>query len=342
MIYSLLFSLSITLILAFSCTDTLAADDSKQLIINADMQYDYAEKLYNSGDYETAVIEFKRAVYFFPQDKRAGHARFNTGKALFNLKRFKSAAFVFKSLCHPYTGDEINIESFFMQSFAWLALQNKGAAQTVLHNLMLLTEDKNVKDRIYSTLAWIYIENSEYMARADNINDKNLVRALNYIEKISEPNREKYRTNELRTRVNTLMMQKKKSPHIAGFASIIPGGGFLYCERPRDATVSFLFNSALILAAVKAFNNGNYALGSLITFVEAGFYIGNIYGGISSAHKYNRFKRKNFLELIKKEFQFQEQSIFNSETGYIPMFPDVSHEENQGRYLSLLNFKWRF
>ena len=340
MINSLFVSLFITLILVFPCTNALAGD-AETLIINADMQYDYAEKLYDSGDYETAVIEFKRAVYFFPQDKRAGQARFKTGKALFNLKRFESAVLVFKSLCHPYTGDEINIESFFMQSLAWLALQNKGAAQTVLHNLMLLTEDENVEDRIYSTLAWMYIEDSENMERAENI-DKNLVRALKYIQKISELNREKYRTDELKIRFNTLMMQKRKNPHIAGLASIIPGGGFLYCERFHDATVSFLLNSALILAAAKAFNNGNHALGGLITFVETGFYAGSIYGGISSAHKYNRLKCKNALERIKNEFQFKDKSIFNSKSEDIFIFSDVTHGDNQGVSMMLFSFEWRF
>ena len=40
--------------------------EEKQLIITSDMQYGYAQKLFNEQDYDTAQVEFKRFVHFFP------------------------------------------------------------------------------------------------------------------------------------------------------------------------------------------------------------------------------------------------------------------------------------
>jgi hypothetical protein len=44
----------------------------------------------------------------------------------------------------------------------------------------------------------------------------------------------------------------------------------------------------------------------VITFVEVGFYAGNFYGAITSAHKYNRSKTGQFIDKLK---QTQESTL---------------------------------
>jgi hypothetical protein len=95
----------------------------------------------------------------------------------------------------------------------------------------------------------------------------------------------------------------RKNPQVAGFLSILPGGGYFYCERYQDALVAFLLNGALIVASWEAFDQGNPALGGIIAAVEFGFYAGNIYGGIASAHKYNNRKTHDFIESLKEMAQ---------------------------------------
>ncbi len=58
-------------------------------------------------------------------------------------------------------------------------------------------------------------------------------------------------------------------------------------------------NIVLGIAAYESFDHENYALGGLISVVGSGFYIGNIYGAVSSAHKYNKDSRQHFIEDIK-------------------------------------------
>ena len=50
----------------------------------------------------------------------------------------------------------------------------------------------------------------------------------------------------------------------------------------------------------KAFDNDLVGLGGIIAFVELGFYAGNIYGAIASAHKYNKIKNRQFLDQLRK------------------------------------------
>lgn len=58
----------------------------------------------------------------------------------------------------------------------------------------------------------------------------------------------------------------------------------------------FFLNAGLGLAAWKAFEQDNPALGGVISFVGAGFYSGSIYGSVSAAHKFNHARKIEILE----------------------------------------------
>jgi hypothetical protein len=93
----------------------------------------------------------------------------------------------------------------------------------------------------------------------------------------------------------------QKSPATAGvLAALLPGAGHLYCGRYRDATVAFLLNGAFIWGMVEAFEHKNYVVGGILTFFELGWYSGNIYSAVASAHKVNRKKKQEYLEYIEK------------------------------------------
>ena len=50
------------------------------LILRPDKQFNYAQDLFSAKDYLTAVIEYKRFIYFFPEDKRVELAMFQVGQ----------------------------------------------------------------------------------------------------------------------------------------------------------------------------------------------------------------------------------------------------------------------
>ena len=252
------------------------------LVITSDMQFEYAEKLFSEKDYETAMVEFKRFVHFFPGSLQKEEGRFKIGVCLFNLKKFQAAARIFNKIIINDKENDITKESCFFQSKAFMKMGNTGYAQIVLQNYLKLVNDRKTKDRIYFNLAQIHIE------EARNGKSTSLAPARYYLSKISRSGADKYNTDQYLDLILKAELAPKKNPGLAGIFAIIPGGGFLYCERYRDSIVTFLFNTGLMYAAYTAFDNDNKALAGVIAFVETGFYTGNIYGSISSAHKYNR------------------------------------------------------
>ncbi|MBA4394939.1 MAG: hypothetical protein C0407_15410, partial [Desulfobacca sp.] len=88
-----------------------------------------------------------------------------------------------------------------------------------------------------------------------------------------------------------------KSPIIAGtLATLLPGAGHWYLDRPQDGLIAFSMNGLFTWAAVSSFQQGNNGLGVLLSFIELAWYSGNIYSAINTAHKVNRKQETDFLE----------------------------------------------
>lgn len=259
--------------------------------IDADTQYDFAEQYFSKGEYSRAVDEYKRFVYFFPGNDRVERAMYQCGMAFYLGRRYADAVASFNEVIDKFIDSELAVKSYFMASESHIRLNQYGAAVINLHNLITLSNDADVKDEANYRLGWIYVDTASW----DN--------ARLYFEKISLPNRDKFRLERLSAELAQEAGIARKNPALAGALSIVPGGGYLYCERYQDALIAFLLNGALIWAAYEAFDNDNNALGALLTFVEVGFYAGNIYGAVGSAHKYNRGKTEQFIENLKAHTQ---------------------------------------
>jgi len=289
----LLFALFSTFFIFIPFSQSFAGSGSQSasnpaLILSPDKQFDYAQDLFSAKDYSTAVNEYKRFIYFFPKDERVELAMFQIGMSYFLGRHFNEAVNFFKKLTDQYFETEYSIKSYFMISESYVKLKAFNFALINLNNLIMITQDEDIRDEAYYRTGWIHIETASW--------DK----ARHYFKKISTKNRNKFRLERLADELDKETLIPQKDSKLAGFLSIIPGGGYLYCERYQDALIAFLLNGGLIYAAYESFDKGHNALGGLLTFVGFGFYAGNIYGAVTSAHKFNRKETGQFIYKLKK------------------------------------------
>ena len=256
--------------------------------LDADRQYDYARHCYSTGDFFRSVQEFERFVYFFPEDGRVEQARYQIGMSYFNGNRFRDAIKAFEELIRTFENTDLSIRSYVMLGRCHELLHDPGQAVIVLQNLLALFEDPIVRDEAHYRIGWIYLQTGDWE------------KARRHFDLISPAAADTYRLKRLSSELGKSSQIKQKNPHLAGVLSVIPGAGFAYCERYYDAITAFLLNAGLIFAAFEAFDDENYGLGGVISFVELGFYGGNIYGAVSSAHKYNQAQDRRFIETIKE------------------------------------------
>ena len=260
------------------------------LTITPDMQFSYAASLFETQDFETAQVEFKRFLHFFPSDPRVPEAQFKTAEALFHLQRFKAASQILNQIIEENPDAPFAQNACFLQSEAFLKMGNPVYAQLVLQNFLKLTEDTELRDRIYDQLFRFHIRETGRLGKDE------LDKARNVLTQISPQGRETYQVQARLAALDRAEFVKTKDPRVSGILAVVPGAGYLYCERYKDAMTSFVFNAGVMYAAKEAFRKENYGLGGVITFVGSGFYAGSIYGSVTAAHKYNKARQTEWLD----------------------------------------------
>jgi len=257
------------------------------LTIDGQRQYQFAESLFNSRQYRRAAEEYQRFAFFFPGDPRQRPALFKAGQAFLLAKDPSAARDRFDELTHGDELDAVAVESHFMMVECDLQLNHITQAVLELNNLILLSDDEEIRDRAYYRLGWLYIDLTDWPA------------ARKAFAKVSASRRSRFRIDELLRELGRADSVPSRSPALAGTLSIIPGAGQFYCNRYEDALIALAVNLGIFWAAHDAFDEDQYALGGLLAFIGIGFYAGNIYGAVGDAHKFNQNELRRFGQSLQ-------------------------------------------
>lgn len=265
-----------------------ASAGATPLIIDAQQQYQFAQQLFDEGRFKRAAEEFERFAFFFPDAPQRRIALYNAGHSFLRAGDPVTALQRFNGLIDQGILDSVAVDTYFMTAECYLMLNNPNQAVLQLHNLIMLSEDTAVKDRAYLRIAWILIEQMDWPG------------ARRALSSMSTAARQEQQIEALEKQLAKADHLPRKTPALAGTLSIIPGAGQLYCGRYEDALAALIVNGGLFWAAYESFDNDLNALGGLLTLAGLGFYAGNIYGAVSSAHKYNQRERKSFIEQLRQ------------------------------------------
>lgn len=265
--------------------------ESAGRVIHPDDQWRLAHMYLERGDTDRAVSEFERFCFFFPDDPRTPSAGVNIGRAHLTAGRFEAAVTAFSRVIEGYGGKSpAAIDAHFLTAEAYRRWGRPGQAVLCLQNLLAGHPSIDIRNEAWFQMGWLAIEAG------------GRERTLEYFGNMTPDARERRQVPALETALSQMERLPQKNPALSGALSVIPGLGYLYCDRPRDAGISFLVNAGLMAAAWEAFHEDLPILGGILTLVEIGFYGGNIHGGIAAAHKHNRAERIGFIDRLKERF----------------------------------------
>ena len=282
-----------------TCFPMPAVSGSRSLTVTADQQLGLGDMFFSKGEYDRAVTAYETFLYFFPDDDKANYARFRIAMSYFKKEDFQGALEKFENIYRDEACGKFRIDAGFMAARCYVALGMRERAVTILEMLADLSHDNSVRDRAFYETGW------SCLWTRGSLDDKMLAMAQENFAKISEKSKERLNVGGILNEIEIArhgddgLLSSMKSPRLAGALGVVPGAGYLYCRRPGDALAAFLFNSMMMLAAYEAFDNGNGALGAVISVVELGFYGGSIYGSVGAAHKYNKRQTAFFLDRLR-------------------------------------------
>lgn len=103
---------------------------------------------------------------------------------------------------------------------------------------------------------------------------------------------------------------KFKSPLLAGtLSAIVPGSGKFYTKNLSDGLFSLLFVASNAWQAYRGFHEHGVksVYGWTFASLSASFYVGNIFGGVKAAKRYNTLKKN---EIDNQIFEFVRSDSF--------------------------------
>ncbi len=270
------------------------------LTINPDKQFSFAKSNFDSKDYQRALDEYNRFIFFFPDDDRTNRVLFNIAVAHFKLNQFQQSINTFYGVIGKAPNSNLSINAYFYISKNYVQLKKFGPAVLNLNELITKANSSHIKDKAYYNMGWINLDS--ILLSDDHIrdNEKTFQQAQNHFSKISDKNQSLFKRDQLLEVINQRKDLPYKSPTIAGVLSIIPGLGYIYNKRFKDALITFLICGTLAYTAYESFEEGHPALGGILGMTSLSFYSGSILGSINSAYKHNQQKKHSLIKELKK------------------------------------------
>lgn len=254
-----------------------------------DKLFGFAEALFAEGDYYRAITEYKRFKYFHPVDILVEKSDFRIGECYFKAGRWAETIESLEAFVQQYPEGALYADALYLKGRAEKELKRFSEALATLDQLSR-TKDKHYHDKALYERALVLLAQQDWQKARD---------AFSIIPRESPLHASADIYSQGLGRMDDL---PRKSPETAGMlATVLPGAGHLYTDRPGDALVAFLLNGAFIWGAVELFRNGNNVAGGIVAFFELGWYSGNIYSAVSSAHKYNQRVRNEFINDLKEK-----------------------------------------
>lgn len=255
---------------------------SVQITIDSEDQFQFARQTMERGEYLRAIAEFERFIHFFPENEKVPQAGYLIGFCHLKATNYGSARKALEKVYKSYSTRPVGGKALFLMGESYYREGLLKEAQQYFRKVIETYPHLDVKHAAQYRLAWSRMKEDKWQEASEN---------FMMVEKSSPL----YPNSQDLAKVSLKGAELPyKRPATAGVLAIIPGLGHLYCERPKDALVAFLLNGLTIWAAIEAFDEDLQVLGSILLLVEAGWYTGNIYSAVNSAHKYNRKVRNDF------------------------------------------------
>ena len=262
-------------------------------IFSEQKQYNFALSLFNEGEYYRAITEWKRFIFYFPRSDLIDDAHLYIAKTYLMGEKYDDAINKFMDFRETFPDSDLIPECLYLRGTAHFKKEEYHLSRGLFELVKGKYPDSIWAGRGIIMNGWSYAKEGDFRKAGEEIKLEGIL------------------DKELRLKAEALSNEirsgerlHRKSPQTAGLlAAVLPGSGHFYLGRYKDGTTAFLLNFSFIWGAVASFQQGNYAVGGILTFFEVGWYTGNIYSAVGAAHKYNKWEEDRFRDDIEKKFK---------------------------------------
>lgn len=243
------------------------------------------------GNYEAAITEYKRFLFFHPDDIQTATVYHKIGYAYREQGLWQEAILAMRNAVLHADNKDIKSEYQMNLAVLLLASQNYDLARLELIKVSLRHPSGKLYQRALFLQAVAFIYKFRWEEAQEILSNETLLT---------------YATDEtLDTLFNIAINQKKKSTQFAKVLSaILPGTGQIYAGNWRGGLNAFLLNGALGFVAVDGILDQNFLDAFMWTYyIFLRYYRGNVSRAGTTVQEFNENASRRTADNILKRLQ---------------------------------------
>ncbi|TFG90369.1 MAG: tetratricopeptide repeat protein [Syntrophobacterales bacterium] len=274
-----LYSIRLTAFILFLTSSSCLCFAEQGIFLTDDLQLRVADSFMEQGEYYRAVTEYKRFAILFPDSPKGDYVLFRIGIAYYLGEEYGDAVSTFEKLAAMYpAGPYYHSSRYFDGLCLWKKKDYVGAVAAFEG----VAQSASFPFAPKALAAWSLLE----LDRDDP------AAAAVLLQRFITDYPDHQGITEVREACSLLAQYEdlpQKSEILAGILSaILPVAGYVYAGRYGDGLTSFLINGLFIAGTVTAVNNDWLPAAGISGGIGLPFYLGNIYGSVNAAKKWNR------------------------------------------------------
>ena len=265
-----------------------------------DTALDLANRFFEIGNYENAITEYKRFIYFNPSNEKINETYYKIGLAYRDKDNWKNALDAFRKSNATAQNDSIRDEIRITIGTTLIAKGNYSSAEFELLKVSLFSKYPNIKRKAHFCLGVCYIYSFKW--------DKAEKSFTQYFSD-SIPNHF--------AKIDSLLAQAKnfkyKSPRLAKWLStFLPGAGQIYAGNWLNGINALMVNGLTSYLLFDAFFDQRYedVLITNITLFER-YYRGNRYNAENIAKLHNKKVSQMYAKEMLEHLQLYVEKLYD-------------------------------
>lgn len=265
-----------------------------------DTTLDLANHFFDIGNYENAITEYKRFIYFNPNDKKISEIYYKIGLAYRDKGNWKNAIDAFRKSSAIALNDSISDEIRITIGTTLIAKGNYSSAEFELLKVSLFSKYPKIKRKAIFFLGVCYIYSFKWDEAEKSVTQYFSDSIPNHFSKI----------DSLLTQAKNF---KYKSPKLAKWLStFLPGSGQIYAGNWLNGINALIVNGLTSYLLFDSIIDKRYedVLITNITVFER-YYKGNRYNAEKMAELHNKKASQEYAREILEHLQLYIEKLYD-------------------------------
>ena len=271
-------------IIVFTIND-VSADESRQ--------HRYAEKLFESGDYQAARRAYKRLLFYYTDTQLRDVADYRIAQSYYHQNFPEHAERLFRDFSAIHPNSTLRFQSQLMLGQLHFDAEKYSLARRTLFELLQASKDVDVVAAAHYLRGWCYVYTSDW---------NKAITEFRQVNRHETDTLQREKTHQL---ANTILNETPlsfKSPEMAGwFSTVIPGSGQIYLGKVKEGLIAAAASGVFIYLAADAVRERRYVDCAGISLVGCYFYWGNRTDAQRLATEHNAQREREFIETLKRQ-----------------------------------------